>query len=137
MNYLLDTATWSNAVTMPDVLPARVRRILENAAEIKGLSSISLLECAIHHRRGRLQISGTLNDFFEVALANDIRLLDVTPEIALATNELPEGFPGDPFDRTIAATARAYNLTLVTPDEAIRDANFCKVQFYPFRPGRR
>ena len=77
---------------------------------------------------------GSLKDFFTVGLARDIELVDVTPDIAAATNDLPPGFPGDPFDRTIAATARALNLKLITPDPVIRDARFCKVEYYPFRP---
>ncbi len=136
MNYLLDTATWANSVTMPEVLPARIRRILGNAHEVKGLSSLSLLECAIQHRRGRLEFRGSLRDFFAVGLAGDIELVELTPDIAAATNELPPGFPGDPFDRTIAATARVLNLKLITPDSAIRDAKFCQVEYYPFRPSR-
>ena len=136
MNYLLDTATWSNSVTMPSVLPERVRRIVGNTGEVKGLSSMSLLECAVHHRRGRLQFEGTLRDFFGVGLAADIEVVELTPEIVLATNDLPGAFPGDPFDRTIAATARVRNLTLITPDPDIRDAGFCRVEYYPFRPSR-
>ncbi len=136
MNYLLDTATWSNSVTMPEVLPVRIREILGNVREIKGLSSVSLLECAIHHRRGRLEFRGGLPDFFTVGLGRDIELVEITPEIAVATNELPTDFPGDPFDRTIAATARVLNVKLITPDPVIRDAQFCKVEYYPFRPSR-
>jgi PIN domain nuclease of toxin-antitoxin system len=63
-------------------------------------------------------------------------LLEITPAIATATNDLPDTFPGDPFDRVIAATARVLDLTLITPDAAIRDAKFCKIEFYPFHPSR-
>jgi PIN domain nuclease of toxin-antitoxin system len=137
VNYLLDTATWSNLVTMPEVLPARIGMILKDPTPKKGLCSVSLLECAIHHRHGRLNFKGTLHQFFEAGLASDIELLDLTPEIAVASNELPKDFPGDPFDRTIAATARVLNLKLITPDPLIRDAQFCQVEYYPFRPSRR
>ena len=137
MIHLLDTATWSNLVTMPEVLPERIARILRNPAPNKGLCSVSLLECAIHHRRGRLDFKGTLRQFFAAGLASDIELLDLTPDIALASNELPRDFPGDPFDRTIAATARVMNLKRITPDQIIRDAQFCQVEYYPFRPSRR
>ncbi|MBL9172545.1 MAG: hypothetical protein JNL10_03335 [Verrucomicrobiales bacterium] len=41
-----------------------------------------------------------------------------------------------PFDRTIAATARALGLILITADRKIRDARFCEVVFYPFKPSR-
>ena len=40
---------------------------------------------------------------------------------------------GDPFDRVIAATAAILHLTLITTDAAIRDANVCEVEYYPFR----
>lgn len=136
MNYLLDTATWSSSVTMPEVLPSKIREILSNPEELKGLSSVSLLECAIHHRRGRLEFHGGLHDFLTAGLGRDVELVEITPEIALVTNELPNNFPGDPFDRTIAATARVLNLKLITPDPVIRDAQFCKVEYYPFRPSR-
>jgi PIN domain nuclease of toxin-antitoxin system len=135
MRHLLDTATWANSVTMPGVLPERIQELLSRD-ESKGVCSVSLLECAIHHRRGRLEVRGTLEDFFAAALARNVELLDLTPAVALASNDLPEDFPGDPFDRAIAATAKVFNLTLITPDPRIRDAKFCEVEFYPYRPSR-
>jgi PIN domain nuclease of toxin-antitoxin system len=136
MRYLLDTSPWANNVLIPEVIPARIKKFLDNA-EVKGVCSVSLLECAVHYRRGRLQLNGALPEFFERGLASDIELLELTPEIASATNDLPENFPGDPFDRVIAATARILNLTLITCDGAMRDSRFCKVEFYPFKPSRR
>ena len=135
MLYLLDTAALANNALTPEVLPDRIRRLL-NTDEVKGLCGVSLLELAIHHRLGRLQLRGSLSDFFYAAIAQDIEVLDLTPAVAVATNELPAGFPGDPFDRTIAATAKVLNLTLITADKNIRDAGYCKVEFYPFRPAR-
>ena len=136
MRYLLDTAPWANGVLTPAVIPARIRSLLDTA-EVKGLCSVSLLECAAHHRRGRLPLAGTLPQFFDAGLSADVELLELTPEIAATTNDLPEDFPGDPFDRVIAATAKVMNLTLITSDTAIRDAQFCRVEFYPFKPSRQ
>jgi PIN domain nuclease of toxin-antitoxin system len=136
MHLLLDTAPWANSVLIPEVIPARIIKLLDNR-ETKALCSVSLLECAIHHRHGRLQLNGALAEFFDRGLAADIELVELTPAIAAATNDLPENFPGDPFDRVIAATAKVMNLTLVTCDSAIRDARFCKVEFYPFKPSRK
>lgn len=136
MTYLLDTATWANLVTMPGVFPERIAKLLRNPAS-KGLCSVSLLECAIHHRLGRLRFNGTLHDFFAAGLAADVEVLELTPDIAEASNDLPKNFPGDPFDRTIAATARVLNLKLVTPDPVIRNAQFCEVEYYAFHPSRR
>lgn len=135
MRYLIDTAPWANSVLIPEGIPLRVRQLLEDP-ETKGLCSVSLLECAIHHRLGRLQLSGDLAEFFEAGLAADIELIDLTPEIASVTNELPENFPGDPFDRVIVATAKVMEATLITCDRTIRDVRFCQVEFYPFKPSR-
>ena len=135
LKYLLDTASWINGVTLPELLPPRVRRLLENA-DAKGLCSISLLETAILHRLGKLKVNGALEHFFDVGLAEDLQLLELTPAIASRTHQLPRDFRGDPFDRTIVATAAVLNLTLITADPAIRDAHACSVEYYPFTPSR-
>ena len=120
---------------MPEVLPRRIRSLL-GTEEMKALCSVSLLEAAILHRIGRLKLKGTLTNFFAVGLSVDLRLLELSPAIAAATNDLPQDFPGDPFDRTIVATAATLNLTLITSDAAIRDAHACAVEYYPFKPLR-
>jgi len=88
------------------------------------------------HRLGRLKFEGALDHFFAAGLSEDVHLLELTPAIAARTNELPEDFSGDPFDRTIIATAAVLNLTLITTDPAIRDASACAVEYYPFKPRR-
>jgi PIN domain nuclease of toxin-antitoxin system len=135
VTYLLDTAPWINGVTLPEALPPRIRRLV-GRTEKKGLCSISLLETAILHRLGRLKFEGALDHFFAAGLSEDVHLLELTPAIAARTNELPEDFSGDPFDRTIIATAAVLNLTLITTDPAIRDARVCAVEYYPFKPRR-
>jgi PIN domain nuclease of toxin-antitoxin system len=135
LTYLLDTAPWINGVTMPEALPDRIRRLL-SSDEPKGLCGVSLLESAILFRLGRLRLRGSLEQFFAVGLSADLQLLDLSPAIAARTNELPADFPGDPFDRTILATALAHDLTIITADSAIRDAAVCPVEFYPFKPSR-
>jgi PIN domain nuclease of toxin-antitoxin system len=103
-----------------------------------GLCSISLLETAILHRIGRLTLESGLGleDFFAAGLSADVAVLELTPAVAAHTNELSTDFPGDPFDRTIVATAAVLNLTLITPDPALRDARACAVEYYPFKPRR-
>ena len=136
MKYLLDTAPWINGVTLPDALPPRIRRLLAKPGEDKGLCSVSLLETAILRRLGRLRFDGTLTDLFAVGLAVDVRVLELTAAIAAMTNDLPSSVPGDPFDRTIVATAVVLNLTVITADSAIRDGRACAVEYYPFKSGR-
>ena len=120
---------------MPLVLPERIREVLKSP-EAKGVCSISLLELAILHRLGRVEFEGTLPQFFAAGLSSDVQVLELTAAIAVKTNELPKDFPGDPFDRTIVATASVLNLTLITADPALRDAEVCAVEFYPFKPSR-
>lgn len=120
---------------MPAVLPERIRNLLETEESI-GLCSISLLESAILHRLGRIALTGTLEEFLASALSAEVQVLELTPAIAAKTSALPAHFYGDPFDRTIVATAAVLNLTLITSDPAIRDAKTCSVEFYPFRPSR-
>jgi PIN domain nuclease of toxin-antitoxin system len=132
VTYLLDTAPWINGVTLPRTLPPRIRSLVETT-EKKGLCSVSLLETAILHRLGRLQLDGTLDQFFAAGLSDDLRLLELTPAIAARTSGLPGDFPGDPFDRAIVATAAVLNLALITADPAIRDARACAVEYYPVK----
>jgi PIN domain nuclease of toxin-antitoxin system len=135
VRYLLDTAPWVNAVTLPDTLPPRIRRLLATS-EQKGLCSVSLLESAILYRLGRLRFDGDLAQLFAAGLSEDVCLVEISPSIAARTNDLRADFPGDPFDRTIIATAAVLDLTLITTDPAIRDAGACAVDYYPFRRGR-
>ncbi len=132
MRYLLDTAPWINAVTMPRVIPERVLGLLAGDKPT-GLCSVSLLEKAHLHRLGRFRLQGTLGQFFAVAIADNLRLLGLTPSVAAKTNNLSAGFQRDPFDRTIVATAAVLKLTLITADAATRDADQCAVEYCPFR----
>jgi PIN domain nuclease of toxin-antitoxin system len=131
VKYLMDTAPWINVITLPQSVPRRIRDLLETSGPV-GLCSVSLLEAAILHRLGRWQMRAALPEFFAVAMAANLQLVELSPAIAVKTNELPADFQGDPFDRTIAATAAMLNLTLVTTDPAIRDAKVCEVEYYPF-----
>jgi PIN domain nuclease of toxin-antitoxin system len=135
VKYLMDTAPWINATTLPQSVPRHILELLETNGQI-GLCSVSLLEAAILHRLGRLQLRGTLPEFFMAAMASNLHLLELTPAIAAKTNELSADFQGDPFDRTIAATAAILHLTLITTDATIRDAKVCEVEYYPFRLSR-
>ena len=95
VKYLLDTAPWINGVTLPQALPPRIRRLLDND-EMKGLCSVSLFETTILHRLGRLKFEGTLEHFFAAGLSEDLQVLELTPPIAARTNGPPEDFEGDP-----------------------------------------
>lgn len=86
-----------------------------------GLASVSLLEGATLHRIGKLQMQGSLADYFGVGLVRQVHVLELSAAVVLETNALPAAFNGDPFDRTVAATARVLGLVPVTTDAQIRD----------------
>jgi PIN domain nuclease of toxin-antitoxin system len=48
-----------------------------------------------------------------------ISLMPLTSEIAIESSNLPGNLHGDPADRIIAATARAWNATLLTKDQRL------------------
>jgi PIN domain nuclease of toxin-antitoxin system len=50
-----------------------------------------------------------------------IELLPLTPQIAIESTKLPGNFHHDPADQIIVATARVYNLTILTVDRLILD----------------
>jgi PIN domain nuclease of toxin-antitoxin system len=77
-----------------------------------------------------------LLQFFAAGLSADVQVLELSAAIAAKTNDLGQDFPGDPFDRTIVATAAVLNLTLVTADPLLRNARMCAIEYYPFRPSR-
>ena len=48
-----------------------------------------------------------------------IHLIDLTPQIAIASTQLPSPFHRDPADQIIVATARTYDLEILTTDRKI------------------
>lgn len=123
---LLDThaAFWLNQA--PERLSARATRAIRRAAESTGLglSSISLWELALLVESGRLRLKGTTSRGFLDALVGtpSLILLEITTEIAVLAAQFPPGFPGDPADRLIGATARAHQIPIVTKDRGMQDS---------------
>lgn len=48
-----------------------------------------------------------------------IRLLELTPEVAIESTQLPGEFHRDPADQIIVATARVHGCPLVTSDSKL------------------
>jgi PIN domain nuclease of toxin-antitoxin system len=51
--------------------------------------------------------------------APKVRLLPLTPRIALKSTMLGDGFHGDPVDRILVATASEHAIPLISKDERI------------------
>jgi len=56
-----------------------------------------------------------------------IRLLDLTPQIAIESTQLPGEFHRDPADQIIVATARIHDCPLLTVDDKILDYPYVKI----------
>lgn len=84
------------------------------------VSAISVWEVAMLEAKGRISLAMPIEDWVRVALrAEGIRLLQLTPEIAIASSRLPGTSHGDPADRMLMASTRIIGGQLVTCDQAI------------------
>ena len=99
---------------------AQAEIIRTNETDVIGVSAISCWEIAKLVERGRLELPCSVEEWFERALSYPgIRLLELTPEIAIESTRLPGEFHRDPADQIIVATARVWGCTLVTSDTRI------------------
>lgn len=118
---VLDTHIWVWWVDGNARLTARQRELIEqNAPESLGVSVISCWEVAKLVEVGRLALARPVQEWIAQALSYpDVQLLNLTPEIAVASTQLPGTFHRDPADQLIVATARVYDSPLLTADERI------------------
>ena len=101
--------------------------IAAHEAGVIGISAISCWEIAKLVEYDRLELSCSLDEWFEQALSYPgIHLLPLTPQIAIESTRLPGKFHRDPADQLIVATARVYNCPLVTSDARILDYPYVK-----------
>lgn len=117
MKLLLDTHIWLWSTLQPQRLTPRVDKALADPENELWLSPVSVGELIVLLRKGRIKlpkdvavwVAKTMQEF---ALTE----APVTVEVALAISSI--NFPhGDPADHFLAATAKVFDLTLVTADE--------------------
>jgi PIN domain nuclease of toxin-antitoxin system len=76
---------------------------------------------------GRLVLPCDLREWFEQALSYPgVELIELTPEIAIASTQLPGEFHRDPADQIIAATALVNKCPLITLDRKILEYSHLK-----------
>jgi PIN domain nuclease of toxin-antitoxin system len=94
------------------------------AQERIGLAAISLKEAAWHLAHGRIAVDDSFGPWAlwlrMAASSPHLDVLPLTVDVAIESEQLGSGFPADPADCLIAATARVHDLTLITADAAIR-----------------
>ena len=119
MRLLLDTHIWVWSLLEPAKLSPRVRAELESPDNELWLSPISSWELLVLIDKGRVQVDKDgVQWVTEVARASALREAAITHEVAIESRvvDLPHQ---DPAYRFLAATARVYDLTLVTSDERL------------------
>jgi PIN domain nuclease of toxin-antitoxin system len=121
---LLDTCALIFDALTPARLSDRARRALQSgeADGTLACADISLWEIAMLVNKGRLEPGTDSASFCRLTLgARGVRVLPITPEIALESTRLalPQA---DPADRLIAATAAVHGAELVTIDERLRNS---------------
>lgn len=128
---ILDTHIWIWWVHGDAQLPPHYfDAIQEQEAEGLGISVISCWEIAKLVEGGKIILPLPIGAWLTQALSYPgIRLLDLTPQIAVESTQLPGVFHRDPADQIIVATARLYNRPLVTMDQKIRA--YAHVQLVP------
>jgi PIN domain nuclease of toxin-antitoxin system len=85
------------------------------------LAAVSLWEAQMLHAKGRLVLDRPFDIWIrDAAAATTIEIAPLDVEVVIALDGLPASFHGDPADRLIVATARAYRIPLATHDRRIR-----------------
>lgn len=116
---LLDTCAWLDAFAAPELLKPSVRKLLAGE-QLVHVSAISLLEVARKEAKGELSFGMALSKWFQLALpVNRVKVLEITPEIAIDATRLPSWLHKDPADQIIVATARLHGLKVLTSDSKI------------------
>lgn len=120
MKLLLDTHIWIWDLSGDVRLPARLKTALKDPANEIWLSPVSIWELAILVQKNRVELDTGLEEWFDQSRQIlPVQEAPLTWEVALAVNSirLPHRDPADAF---IVATAKVFDLTLVTADVQLR-----------------
>jgi len=119
MKYLLDTHIWLWSALQPERLSRRVAMTLADPGNELFLSPISVWELVILVRKGRFRLRPDIPTWVANSLS-ELRLIEApfTVEVPLAMSLLSFSH-ADPADQFLAASAKVFDLTLVTADEKL------------------
>lgn len=118
---VLDTHAWLWWISEPQRLGSAAREEIDRSEQV-GVATISVWEVTMLVAKGRVSLDRPLERWLAQALANPrVIALNLTVNIAVRAGLLDgDGFPGDPADRFIYASARAWDARLATQDRALR-----------------
>ena len=119
--YLLDTNVWLWMVERPVTIPEKILPIVNNPLNYPfALSAISVWEVAKKVSLGKLGLSVPISGWMKKATNKIyIQILPLSIEVSVESTQLPGEFHKDPADQIIVATARQYNLIILTADRLI------------------
>src|ERR1700690_2650535 len=117
MKYLLDTHIWIWSFTQASRLSSRVAKVLADSQNELWLSPVSVWELTILCRKGRIQVHPDVSTWVRRSMS-DLQLSEapLTVEVALAIPTISFAH-ADPADQFLAATAKVFDLSLITADE--------------------
>jgi len=118
---VLDTHAWLWWVSAPAKLGQSAREEIDSAERV-GIATISAWEIAMLVQKGRITLDRPVEPWINHALANPrVVALALSASIAMRAGLLDrQRFPGDPADRIVYASARAWDARLATRDQALR-----------------
>lgn len=117
LKLLLDTHIWIWSMIEPERLAPRVAEALEDKGNELWLSPISVWELMVLVEKGRVELDRPPARWvMDVCSAVPLKDAALTRDVAIESRRL--AVPNqDPADLSIAATAKVYDLTLVTADQ--------------------
>ncbi len=119
MKLLLDTHIWIWSYLEPYRISSEVTRELTSPGNDRFLSAVSVWEAIILLEKKRIQFKRDFGEWFRDS-KKELNLIEVPVSWNVA-HELRFTMLGhrDPADRFLVATAKVYDLTLVTADERL------------------
>jgi PIN domain nuclease of toxin-antitoxin system len=119
MRFLLDTHIWLWAFREPHKLSSDVHRAISEPNNSRFLSPISIWEAIVLLEKKRIAIDNDFGQFFKQTKTElDLQEAPLDWKVVHEMRFVMLGY-GDPADRFLAATARAYDLTLITADQRL------------------
>ena len=116
---VLDTHIWLWGLLEPHRLAEQLKRTLASQTEALRLSPISLWETLMLAERGRISLDRDPRDWLDKAMkTTPILEVPITFDVAAASRNVALDHR-DPADRFIVATAKVFELKLVTADSRL------------------
>jgi PIN domain nuclease of toxin-antitoxin system len=119
MRLLLDTHIWIWSYSEAHKLSSDVTREITNPKNERYLSAVSIWEAVVLLEKRRIRVGADFGEAFKRS-KQELGLIEIPLNWEVA-HELRFTMLGhrDPADRFLVATAKAYDLTLVTADERL------------------